>query len=274
MRGLGERLLRLVLMVSCFIAEDGASGSKRLFCRGNRVAALQADGGHWQGKLRRGGECHGPIYRCVTCPPLFVRAPVVAGVLGERRHGAMASSVTAHVVAWRRRESGYQKDHQCFRPCIGCDAYFERDQASSNTAASRCVWLGEGGSAPAAAAEGCLECNFPSHSPADVVEIKHIMLPPSPTEFKDIYVVFELMETDLHQVIKANDDLTPEHHQFFLYQMLRGLKYIHSGAFGVCAAAGNERRLAKGVGTLGGARLRACCCPRHALCVLLLTLPF
>ncbi|CAK0762678.1 Mitogen-activated protein kinase 17 [Coccomyxa viridis] len=62
----------------------------------------------------------------------------------------------------------------------------------------------------------------------DIVEIKHIMLPPSPREFKDIYVVFELMETDLHQVIKANDDLTPEHHQFFLYQMLRGLKYIHT----------------------------------------------
>ena len=62
----------------------------------------------------------------------------------------------------------------------------------------------------------------------DIVEIKHIMLPPSPKDFKDIYVVFELMETDLHQVIKANDDLTPEHHQFFLYQMLRGLKYIHS----------------------------------------------
>jgi mitogen-activated protein kinase 1/3 len=32
------------------------------------------------------------------------------------------------------------------------------------------------------------------------VEIKHIMLPPSPRDFKDIYVVFELMETDLHQV--------------------------------------------------------------------------
>ena len=36
------------------------------------------------------------------------------------------------------------------------------------------------------------------------------------------------MSGDL-QVIKANDDLTPEHHQFFLYQMLRGLKYIHTG---------------------------------------------
>ncbi|MCD7452153.1 Mitogen-activated protein kinase 9 [Datura stramonium] len=62
----------------------------------------------------------------------------------------------------------------------------------------------------------------------DIVEIKHIMLPPSRREFKDIYVVFELMESDLHQVIKANDDLTPEHYQFFLYQLMRGLKYIHT----------------------------------------------
>ncbi|CAL9073497.1 unnamed protein product [Musa textilis] len=54
------------------------------------------------------------------------------------------------------------------------------------------------------------------------------MLPPSRREFKDIYVVFELMESDLHQVIKANDDLTPEHYQFFLYQLLRALKYIHT----------------------------------------------
>ncbi|GMH08385.1 hypothetical protein Nepgr_010225 [Nepenthes gracilis] len=62
----------------------------------------------------------------------------------------------------------------------------------------------------------------------DIVEIKHILLPPSRREFKDIYVVFELMESDLHQVIKANDDLTPQHYQFFLYQLLRGLKYIHT----------------------------------------------
>lgn len=38
----------------------------------------------------------------------------------------------------------------------------------------------------------------------------------------------------LRQVIKANDDLTPEHHQFFLYQMLRGLKYIHSAKVTCC----------------------------------------
>ncbi|KAJ0801919.1 putative mitogen-activated protein kinase CMGC-MAPK family [Helianthus annuus] len=62
----------------------------------------------------------------------------------------------------------------------------------------------------------------------DIVKIRHTMLHSSRREFKDIYVVFELMESDLHQVIKANDDLTPEHHQIFLYQLLRGLKYIHT----------------------------------------------
>ncbi|XP_019158940.1 PREDICTED: mitogen-activated protein kinase 19 isoform X2 [Ipomoea nil] len=62
----------------------------------------------------------------------------------------------------------------------------------------------------------------------DIVEIKRIMIPPSRRDFKDIYVVFELMESDLHQVIKANDDLTHEHHRFFLYQMLRAMKYMHT----------------------------------------------
>jgi len=62
----------------------------------------------------------------------------------------------------------------------------------------------------------------------NIVQIKHIMLPPTRREFRDIYVVFELMESDLHQVIKANDNLTPEHHRFFLYQLLCALKYIHA----------------------------------------------
>lgn len=69
----------------------------------------------------------------------------------------------------------------------------------------------------------------------DIVEIKHILLPPCPREFKDIYVVFELMECDLQHVIKANDSLTAEHYQFFMYQLLRGLKYMHTGCnFSFC----------------------------------------
>uniref|UniRef100_A0A7S0WPX3 Protein kinase domain-containing protein n=1 Tax=Pyramimonas obovata TaxID=1411642 RepID=A0A7S0WPX3_9CHLO len=62
----------------------------------------------------------------------------------------------------------------------------------------------------------------------DIVEIRHIMLPPGPTDFDDVYVVFELMESDLHQVIKANDDLTSAHYTYFMYQLIAGLAHIHS----------------------------------------------
>jgi len=42
------------------------------------------------------------------------------------------------------------------------------------------------------------------------------------------YVVSEMMDTDLTQIIKSDQSLTEEHYKFFLYQLLRGLKYIHS----------------------------------------------
>lgn len=42
------------------------------------------------------------------------------------------------------------------------------------------------------------------------------------------YVVLDLMESDLHQIIHSSQPLTLEHVRYFLYQLLRGLKYIHS----------------------------------------------
>ena len=43
-----------------------------------------------------------------------------------------------------------------------------------------------------------------------------------------LYVVSELMETDLASIIKSSQPLTDDHCQFFLYQILRRLKYVHS----------------------------------------------
>lgn len=40
----------------------------------------------------------------------------------------------------------------------------------------------------------------------------------------DVYMVLDLMETDLHQIIHSRQDLTNQHYQYFLYQILRGLK--------------------------------------------------
>ena len=45
---------------------------------------------------------------------------------------------------------------------------------------------------------------------------------------KDIYLVFDYMETDLHAVIRANI-LEPVHKQFIVYQCLKALLYCHSG---------------------------------------------
>jgi len=55
------------------------------------------------------------------------------------------------------------------------------------------------------------------------------MYPPDHPDFDDIYIVTDLMETDLHRVIYSKQVLNDEHHQYFSYQILRGLLYLHSG---------------------------------------------
>ena len=62
----------------------------------------------------------------------------------------------------------------------------------------------------------------------NIIRIKNIQLPRSREEFDEIYVNVELMETDLSSIIKSPQPLSDEHCQFFLYQILRGLKYMHS----------------------------------------------
>ena len=56
-----------------------------------------------------------------------------------------------------------------------------------------------------------------------------IILPPLKSDgFKDLYIISELMETDLSSIIKSPQPLSDEHVQFFLYQILRGLKFLHT----------------------------------------------
>ncbi|KAJ8245861.1 hypothetical protein GJAV_G00261100 [Gymnothorax javanicus] len=63
----------------------------------------------------------------------------------------------------------------------------------------------------------------------NIIAIKDILQPAVPySAFKAVYVVLDLMESDLHQIIHSRQPLTAEHTRYFLYQLLRGLKYIHS----------------------------------------------
>nr|DBA33776.1 TPA: hypothetical protein GDO54_001414 [Pyxicephalus adspersus] len=46
-------------------------------------------------------------------------------------------------------------------------------------------------------------------------------------DFNDVYLVTHLMGADLNNIVKCQK-LTDDHVQFLIYQILRGLKYIHS----------------------------------------------
>lgn len=54
------------------------------------------------------------------------------------------------------------------------------------------------------------------------------MLPSDRLGFNELYLVTDYMESDLHDIIRINDHISREHKQFFMYQLIRGLKYIHS----------------------------------------------
>ncbi|CAE5957073.1 unnamed protein product [Arabidopsis arenosa] len=58
----------------------------------------------------------------------------------------------------------------------------------------------------------------------NVIALKDVMMPIHKRSFKDVYLVYELMDTDLHQIIKSSQVLSNDHCQYFLFQLLRGLK--------------------------------------------------
>jgi len=69
--------------------------------------------------------------------------------------------------------------------------------------------------------------HFNSHE--NIITMYDIMtVPPNTQNFQDIYIVTNLMESDLERIIRSKQVLTNQHFQYFLYQILRALKYIHS----------------------------------------------
>ncbi|XP_028274669.1 serine/threonine-protein kinase NLK isoform X1 [Parambassis ranga] len=62
----------------------------------------------------------------------------------------------------------------------------------------------------------------------NVLSALDILQPPHIDYFEEIYVVTELMQSDLHKIIVSPQPLSSDHAKVFLYQILRGLKYLHS----------------------------------------------
>lgn len=62
----------------------------------------------------------------------------------------------------------------------------------------------------------------------NVCSVVDLAASPANVPFEDLYIVMDFMETDLHKIIYSKNVLSDEHIQYFAYQILKGLKYIHS----------------------------------------------
>lgn len=127
----------------------------------------------------------------------------------------------------------------------------------------------------------------------DVTCLTHV-IPPRPEKqdtFVDVYLVMIRMDADLARVIKSRVPITETDVKLFVYQMLRGLKYIHSMgvvhrdikpenillnvktrdirladfglARGVCKDEGEEKALTEYVVTRWYRAPEVICCARH-----------
>lgn len=75
--------------------------------------------------------------------------------------------------------------------------------------------------------EICLLRHF-RHANVIALRDMYISTKVSAHDFQDVYMVMELMDTDLHQVITSGQVLTDDHLQYFTYQMLVALRHIHT----------------------------------------------
>ncbi|CAF4902316.1 unnamed protein product, partial [Rotaria magnacalcarata] len=63
----------------------------------------------------------------------------------------------------------------------------------------------------------------------NILQAVDILQPPSQIDlFNEVYILTELMQIDLHKIIVSQQPLSIDHCKVFLYQILRGLKFLHS----------------------------------------------
>lgn len=63
----------------------------------------------------------------------------------------------------------------------------------------------------------------------DVIGVVDVLTyPPDVRDFSEVYIVTELMETNLRNVISSGQPLEDTHFKYFTYQLLRALKFVHS----------------------------------------------
>ena len=61
-----------------------------------------------------------------------------------------------------------------------------------------------------------------------IIKLLDVEKPKDISNFNDIYFASEYMDTDLHKVIYSKQPLSDSHYQYFIYQLITGVHYLHS----------------------------------------------
>jgi serine/threonine protein kinase len=62
----------------------------------------------------------------------------------------------------------------------------------------------------------------------NLLRLHDVVVPTSYAKFDDVYMVTELMDTDLREVLLSRQTLSMKHIQYIVFQILSGLSYLHS----------------------------------------------
>ena len=62
----------------------------------------------------------------------------------------------------------------------------------------------------------------------NILGLQNLIYDDKEVDFGQVYLVTNFMEVDLYKIIKSGQNLTDQHMQYILYQLLKGLKYLHS----------------------------------------------
>ena len=61
-----------------------------------------------------------------------------------------------------------------------------------------------------------------------IIKLFDVEKPKDLANFNDIYFATEYMDTDLYKVIYSKQPLSDSHYQYFIYQLIAGVNYLHS----------------------------------------------
>jgi len=62
----------------------------------------------------------------------------------------------------------------------------------------------------------------------NIISIRDVFVTESRDQYKDVYIVMELLRADLTTLLKSGQPLNGNQVTYFAYQIIRGLKYVHS----------------------------------------------